>query len=292
MATQRVLRRSKLSEQLAGHLTDLIVDGTLAPSESLPPERELAKQYIVSVGVVREAIRSLSAIGLLDVRHGVGSIVNPRELWNTSAPMLLLIQSEPNSVLAVHDVRSPLEVVSAETAATMAGPPDVQVLDDALGRMTANMDDLEANVAADLDFHLALARATHNRILLSVLQSLIEPIHECMLRGTHVRTAARLAITFHRAIADAVRAHSPHQARQAMLQHMEITREELMSLVDSGIDLVTPSERADGRTKSQVARQAASRKSQVTSHKNSAQASLDSRNSRLTVRDSNLLTND
>jgi GntR family transcriptional repressor for pyruvate dehydrogenase complex len=236
MATQPVLKRSKLSEQLASHLTDLIVDGTLPPERSLPPEREVARQYGVSVGVVREAIRSLAAIGLVDVRHGIGSFVNPRDLWNTAAPMLLLIQSEPSSVLAVHDVRSSLELMSAETASTMAGPGDMQAMDEALDRMEKHVDEPELNVAADLDFHLALARATHNRILLSVLQPLIEPIHECMLRGTHVPRAARRALTYHRDIVQAVRAHATAEARIAMERHMQTTREELLSLIDEGLD--------------------------------------------------------
>jgi GntR family transcriptional regulator, transcriptional repressor for pyruvate dehydrogenase complex len=238
MATSRVLQRRKLSEQLAGHLTDFVVDGTLAPGEALPPERELGRQYGVSVGVVREAIGSIAAIGLVDVRHGVGSFVNPRDLWNTAAPMLLLIQSEPSSVLAVHDVRAPLEYMSAETAVTMAGPSNMAEIDEALRRMAENVDQPEANVAADLDFHLALARATHNRILLTVLQPLIEPIHECMLRGTHVPTAARRAVSDHEEIAEAVRARAPREARAAMRRHMQTTREELMSLIDEGVERV------------------------------------------------------
>jgi len=236
MATQKVLRRSRLSEQVAGHLTDLIVDGTLAAETSLPSERELARQYGVSVGVVREAIRSLAAIGLVDVRHGVGSLVNPRSLWNAAAPMLLLIQSEPNSVLAVHDVRAALECMSAETAATMAGPDNLREIEESLERMEKDLDDPNANVAADLEFHLALARATHNGILLSVLQPLIEPIHECMLRGTHVPTAALRAVAYHRSIADAVRKRAPREARASMHQHMHTTREELMSLIDEGLE--------------------------------------------------------
>jgi len=150
--------------------------------------------------------------------------------------MLLLIQSEPNSVLAVHDVRAALECMSAETAATMAGPDNLREIEESLERMEKDLDDPNANVAADLEFHLALARATHNGILLSVLQPLIEPIHECMLRGTHVPTAALRAVAYHRSIADAVRKRAPREARASMHQHMHTTREELMSLIDEGLE--------------------------------------------------------
>jgi len=76
-----------------------------------------------------------------------------------------------------------------------------------------------------------------NRILLSVLSSLIGPIHECMLRGTHVESAASAALGAHGKIVDAVRAHAPREARIAMKRHMELTRDELTSLIDAGIDL-------------------------------------------------------
>lgn len=232
MARGSPFQRSKLSEQIAQRLTDQILDGSLPPSRALPSERELARQCGVSVGVIREALRSLAATGLLDIRHGVGSFVNPRDRWNTSTPILLLLMSEPSSVLSVHEVRTVLEVMSAERAAEMAGPEDLRALNDALTLMAEHLDHPEENVAADLDFHLALARATHNPILLSVLQPLIEPMHECMLRGTHVPAAARHALEAHRAILDAVRGHSPGRARGAMERHLQTTRQELETLAD------------------------------------------------------------
>ncbi len=232
MAQGSPFQRSKLSEQIAHRLTDQILDGSLPPLQCLPSERELARQCGVSVGVIREALRSLAATGLLDVRHGVGSFVNPRDRWNISTPILLLLMSEPNSVLSVHEVRAVLEVMSVERAAEMAGPEDLRALDTTLSRMAEHLDHPEENVADDLEFHLALARAAHNPVLLSVLQPLIGPMRECMLRGTHVPAAARHALEAHRLILDAVRAHSPERAREAMERHLQTTRQELETLVD------------------------------------------------------------
>src|SRR5581483_9220922 len=174
MSAAMPLRRARLGEQLAGHLTDLIVDGSLAPAQPLPTERELARQFSVSIGVVREAIKSLAAIGLVEVRHGVGTFVNPRERWNTATPMLLLVRSEPSSVLDVHDLRVPLEMVAVEWAAKRATAADLAGVAATLEGMRACLRQPQEFIAADLAFHLALARATHNRILLAVLQPLIE----------------------------------------------------------------------------------------------------------------------
>jgi GntR family transcriptional repressor for pyruvate dehydrogenase complex len=226
------LKRAGLSEQLAGHLTDLIVDGAVAPYQALPTERELAKRFSVSMSVVREAIKGLAAIGLVEVRHGVGTFVKPRDQWNTSAPMMLLVQSEPGSVLDVLDVREPLEMLSVTEAARRGTDDDLQLVDSALEAMREGIDQPDAFVRADLAFHLALAKATHNRILMSVLQPLIEPIHECMLRGYQIQGAAERGLAEHEEIAADVRAHSVQQAQASMRRHMETNRAELIRLID------------------------------------------------------------
>ena len=239
MSTAQPLRRARLGEQLAGHLTDLIVDGTLAPAQPLPTERELARQFSVSVGVVREAIRSLAAIGLVEVRHGVGTFINTRERWNTATPMLLLVRSEPNSVLDVHDLRVPLEMAAVEWAAKRATAADLAGVAATLESMREGLRQPEEFIAADLAFHLALARATHNRILLAVLQPLIEPLQECMLRGFRIPVAAPRALAEHEQIAAAVAGRSVRLARDAMRRHLRTSRDELMSATTAATDAVS-----------------------------------------------------
>lgn len=224
------LQRGGLGSQIAVQLTDLIVEGTLTAAQPLPTERELAREFGVSIGVVREAIKSLSAMGLVEVRHGVGSFVNPREAWNTAAPMRLLVRSESSLVLEVYDVRAPLEMAAVEWAAQRATPADLEALDGALEHMRASLEDRESFVTADLEYHVALARAAHNGMLLTVLQPLLEPIRDCMLRITHIPIAATRAAMEHEEISAAVHAQRVTQARAAMRRHLGTTREELVAL--------------------------------------------------------------
>ncbi len=228
MATVTTLQRSKLSEQLALSLTDAILDGTYAPDRPLPTERELAARYLVSVGVVREAVRRLAAIGLVEVRHGVGMFVTPVDHWNPSIRILSLMRHDPRAVLRVHAVRSPLEVMSAQEAALRAGEDDIAALERAVVRMETTVEQRVATIEADLDFHVALARSTHNPVLLVVLQPLIEPIHECMLRSAGIAEAAIHAVNEHHTILAAVRAHDADAARVAMVRHMETNHAELL----------------------------------------------------------------
>jgi GntR family transcriptional regulator, transcriptional repressor for pyruvate dehydrogenase complex len=232
MSSADVLHRTKLSEQLASHLIERIVDGSFPPNRPLPTEREHARQFSVSVGVVREAIKGMAAMGLVEVRHGVGTFVKPRELWNTAAPMMLLVRSEPSSVIDVHDVRVPLEMAAVEWAATRATTEDLEALSGSVTQMRECLDRQaeEAFVAADLAFHLALARASHNRMLLLVLQPLIEPIHTCMLRGLLSPIAAPRSLMEHEEIAQALRDRSVRQARDAMHRHLQTSRNELLGL--------------------------------------------------------------
>ena len=241
MSESAVLRRGGLSSQLATHLTDQIVAGTLAPAQALPTERELAQRFAVSVGVVREAIKSVAAMGLIEVRHGVGSFVNPRERWDTATPLLLLLRSDTSSVMDVYDVRAPLELLSAEWAAQRATGADVAALDAAIEHMRRSVDLAAPFAAADTAFHVALAAAAHNSILLAVLQPLIEPIRDCMLRIVELPVAAPRAIEEHTEIVAAVRARKVARARTAMRRHLLTTRDEL-----TAISATAPRSRAHG----------------------------------------------
>ena len=87
VAVARTVARQRLSDQVVAHLREMIVEGEIAAGETLPPERELARQFGVSGTVIREALNALSARGLVEIRHGVGSFVTTPDHWHTTEPM-------------------------------------------------------------------------------------------------------------------------------------------------------------------------------------------------------------
>src|SRR5437867_2938705 len=104
------LERQTLSHQVVRRLTDSIVAGQPEPGAPLPPEKALAESLRVSRMVIRESVRILAAQGLVDVRHGVGTFVNPPSAWRVEEPLTLLLRAERQSLLHWLEVRRVIEM--------------------------------------------------------------------------------------------------------------------------------------------------------------------------------------
>src|SRR5579859_803637 len=111
-----VVARRRLSEQVAQHLRELIVEGEIAAGEALPPERELSRRFGVSSVVIREALTTLSVGGLVAIRHGVGSFVTTPDHWQVAEPIAMLIRNGRTTILDVLEVRAMIEIEAAGLA--------------------------------------------------------------------------------------------------------------------------------------------------------------------------------
>jgi GntR family transcriptional repressor for pyruvate dehydrogenase complex len=227
MAVRGVVRQ-KLSEQISQHLREMIVEGDIAVGDSLPPERELARRFGVSSVVIREALNALSVTGLVEIRHGVGSFVISPDNWQVSEPISALMRNGRADLLHVLEVRAIIEVQMAGLAAQRHGATALDALDSALAQMALSLHDPVANVAADLEFHGALAEATDNPIFWQLLQPILAPIHTGMLRGTDLPEAMERALHEHQAIRAAVAAGQSIDAQTAMQRHMETAKQEAL----------------------------------------------------------------
>jgi GntR family transcriptional repressor for pyruvate dehydrogenase complex len=117
VAVARTVARQRLSDQVVAHLREMIVEGEIAAGETLPPERELARQFGVSGTVIREALNALSARGLVEIRHGVGSFVTTPDHWHTTEPIATRMRSGRANLLHVLEIRAAVEVLVSELAA-------------------------------------------------------------------------------------------------------------------------------------------------------------------------------
>lgn len=223
----QVVERQRLSEQVARHLRALIVEGAIAAGRTLPSERELARRFAVSSTVIREALRTLSASGLVEIRHGVGSFVTTPDLWHTAEPIAALLRGGQASLRHVLEVRAMIEIETAALAAARHDTAVLAALDAALARMDAAVDDSVAHVQADMEFHRALAAGASNPVLLLVLQPILAPIHTGMLRGARLPSATARALVEHRRIRDAVAAGDGAAAQAAMRAHMATAAAEI-----------------------------------------------------------------
>lgn len=208
-----------------------ITSGAVAEGEKLPPLTELAAQFGVSTGVIRECQRALAERGLVSVRHGRRAVVRPEEDWDVFDPDVLaaLVAGEgaPHVLGEYLESRRLLEVEAAGLAAERATPVAVQGLSDAFDAMRVAAERARANPAAeplyqqaDIDFHRAIIRAAGNR----PLARMAEPIHRALSAtfGALARPQTRFerGLPEHARILEAIKAGDAAAARLAMREHL------------------------------------------------------------------------
>jgi GntR family transcriptional repressor for pyruvate dehydrogenase complex len=166
------LPRVGAADQIARDLVQDIVDGALPRGGKLPTEKELARQYGVSQPTIREAVRALSMLGLVEARHGSGVYINDSSDQLVARSLSTLIQFNQIGILDVLDVRTILGRQAMEWAAQHATAEDVAAATEALARIEEEREP-RGLVAAIVDFQVALSRASHNPLLTEIESFLI-----------------------------------------------------------------------------------------------------------------------
>jgi len=193
----------------------------LKQGQKLPPERELAESLGVSRASVREALTALEAIGILDIRPGEGTFVRETSVSATFAPLAMVLEMEQNSMSQLMEVRRVLETEIAALAVQRATEEDLQNIEVNLNRMKSANTVSEA-VEADLRFHFAIAEATHNSILLRIMNTVADLMHNTfrIRREELFADKGREIISEHEAIYRAIRDRDIDSAKLRMLQHI------------------------------------------------------------------------
>jgi GntR family transcriptional repressor for pyruvate dehydrogenase complex len=232
--------KDRLVDRVVNEIQRLIVEGQLEPGMKLPPERDFAEQLGVSRTVIREAVHILVTKGLLETRHGVGTVVRRVTNDQVIASLNILLQAQGISLENLHDVRSILEVEIAGLAAQQATDNDILTLNALIARMEAAMNDPETFVAGDADFHQALARMSHNPLLGVLLDSIRDLMQEVRLLVHRHPHLYQIVMPDHRCLMERVIAKDPEGARQAMREHLEHARqiqEEVLAQQDKEVRL-------------------------------------------------------
>ncbi|PZQ90704.1 MAG: GntR family transcriptional regulator [Leifsonia xyli] len=201
-------------------LLELFTSGQIAPGTRLPPERQLAASLEVGRSAVREALAALEVLGVVDVRPGSGTYLrsSTSELLPQSLSWGILIGQRSTEELL--EVRGALEIYAARLAAERMTPDAAARLDAHLAEMAARIDELPAFVEADLQFHLELAHATGNSVLVDLLQIVRSLLRVWVDRAVHDRAQAETALAEHTAVRDAIRTGDGDAAASAMAAHM------------------------------------------------------------------------
>ena len=172
------LARIRLSDRVADEILGSISERGLAPGDRIATEKQLCEQFGVSRTVVREAVRSLEARGVVRGGPGTGLRVVAVDAENVSRSMTLFIQGRPSlSYEEVRDVRAMVEIEIAGKAAQRATPEDLARLSDAADRLEGAIGS-DAEYEADVAFHRLIADATHNELYAIMLDSIADVLVE------------------------------------------------------------------------------------------------------------------
>jgi len=223
----KVVRTSRLYEQIVQQIEASVLDGTLKPGDQLPAERELAQRLGVSRTAVREAVKALREKGLVEAYSGRGTFVTDGTSQAARQSFDLMIrvgQQESSPHLA--ELRLILEPGIAALAAERLKDEDVAAMREAVAVMDRSQKDPAAYIEADLDFHLALAEAVANPLILSLIDSIVGLLREQRIKIFNVEGGPQRGQLHHKRILEAVERRDPEMARSAMRAHLEQVRQD------------------------------------------------------------------
>jgi DNA-binding FadR family transcriptional regulator len=227
----------RLHEQVLHALVESIVTEKYAAGDSLPSEAELCEVYHVSRSSVREALRVLSEKGLIEVRHGLGTRVNPPERWDFMDPLVLSARRRNDAMGFIigdlHEARTIVESEIASLAAQRATSEDRKRMNDSLERMRQSSGDPVAFSEEVYSFHHAMIEAAGNRVLLRMAASIRELLLYTIQLTATLPDAFTATLDEHQAIYHAICASDAGAAGRAMREHLERARREIARLTPS-----------------------------------------------------------
>lgn len=221
-----------IAEQIEGQITQ----GTLKPGDKLPSTKELSESFQVGRSTVREALSMLKAKGLLDIRQGGGSFVRKVNPGDIKLPQLEALLMSKQTVLELLEARKALEVANAGLAAEKRTEADLAAFADVLASMEAHLGNEEEGERADVRFHRTLAAATHNSIMVRLLETISGQM-ELAIRETRRlqmyadKKVSEQLLREHQAVYAAVKGRDAAGAQQAMRNHLYHVEQVLLSVL-------------------------------------------------------------
>ncbi len=225
MADFARVEKTSVVDHIVDQVKALVRDNRFGPGSKLPNERELARQLGVSRPSLREALRTLSLMGILDSRPGAGTRFRTAAHDILKVPFEFLVMLEQPSLAHLHETRELIEVFAAGVAAERRTPEDVDLLAAATAALKDAVSRPEGWSAANLAFHSAVARASHNPVLERMMVSLYGGMRLVMEAGRRaVRDDLSSAYRLHEDIFHAIRRGDEAAARAAMKRHMNVSK--------------------------------------------------------------------
>jgi GntR family transcriptional regulator, transcriptional repressor for pyruvate dehydrogenase complex len=223
------VRKTRVYHEIVSQIKGLIAEGRIQPGDRLPPERELAERFKASRNSVRDALRVLEQMGLIESRHGDGTYVRTLSPEELTEPLALLLLQSQEQMRHLWEVRRLLEPAVARYAAERATADELDELESILGQQAAQVEMGWTALEEDTAFHYGIANAARNPVILRTMDTLMDLLRASRERSLQHGDRPRHSLAGHRRILEALRRGDPQAAEAAMLRHLQEVEEQVFA---------------------------------------------------------------
>lgn len=229
---QRLSKPQRFGDVVAEEVVRCLARGDYAPGDRLPTEPRLQESFGVSRTVLREALKFVEGRGMITIRQGRGAVVQPVTSWDLLDPLVLSAMLEhhptPEAFEQLMTVRAMLEPDLARAAAARMGVDELDELQRLLNQMAHELDQPEAFLLHDVEFHDVINRSAGNLIALSIMNTIELPLRSSRRLTNSIPRALDQAQDAHQLIYDQLVARDPEGAAEAMRRHLSWSRDQLL----------------------------------------------------------------
>lgn len=231
---------ASVHEKIVAEIKSSILRGKLKPGDKLPSERALAEILNVSRTSLREALKILAASGIVTIKQGQGVYVVENTHQDIIGHFTNRIFSEQYDLTELYDMRKVLETQAVVWAVRRATPEQISYMNELISETREKLshspkEDTQILTDHDTKFHNALAEASGNKVLVRVMQNLLDLIEETRNRAFTIPGRGSKSLDDHQKIVDAIRNHDTDNARQAMYHHLESVEEDIKTFLQKNI---------------------------------------------------------
>jgi GntR family transcriptional repressor for pyruvate dehydrogenase complex len=214
------IKSTRIYEEIVRQIKLMIGEGRLKSGDQLPPERDLAEKFVVSRTSVREALRALESLGLVEIRPGEGTFVRQVSVEALIEPLALVMLSQREAIGELFEARRLLEPSIAGLAARRATPDEIhemeRILDDQAKEIAAG----RTGIAQDAQFHAAIGTAAHNRAITRIVHAIMDLLTQSREESLNTPGRPERSHQNHRRILEAIARRDDSGAEHAMREHL------------------------------------------------------------------------
>jgi len=215
------IKSTRIYQEIVRQVKAMIAEGRFKSGDQLPPERDLAEKFVVSRTSVREALRSLESLGLVEIRPGEGTFVREVSVEALVEPLALVMASQREAIGELFEARRLIEPALAELAARRATPEEIHEMERILEEQAKEVAAGRTGLEQDAEFHAAIGAAAHNRAITRIAHAVMDLLRQS--REASLSTPGRPTRSHddHRRVLAAIRARDEAGAQRAMVEHLQ-----------------------------------------------------------------------